>query len=557
MSFSTKLSLGTLALVLAFGGGSWAADEPMTLAGAVRDSSGAPLAEAQVQLLAGGLLLRTVTTNAGGHYELGDLTPGLYTILVQLAGFAPALIQDLPISGETVLHGDFDLRPLSELPGPEAPIWRLRAWRGHILRDQEIQSAPVTASAAPPPPILPLSAELRLLSRVSLDDSAETDSLIPQAQITLSSFAEHSWGWSVRGLLPRGEQPWFRTQGAFHNTFAADHMVRVAALAARLPFRTLDANDRNLPDEVALATWVTSLSAQDSWIASDQLTLTYGLGLEHYQYRHGRDLLTPRVAMRYAPRLGGEIEAAVAVSGSGPGKELAVDELFQELREFSGGADLEPERRIRVEAGYARSFRPAGEVRVVVYRSQIEDDLLGIRGSLIDARQPGYRLVNLGDQARSGLELSYRHRLFNQVVGQIVYRYASVEGGALRQQRLQEVWPGIEIASAASGWHDLGTAIDAHIPQTGTRILAHYRWNSGYPGVVATQEDENPFSSFSRVDVSVAQTFPVRGLDELDWEALLGIQNLFNNPHAGLLDFGDQPTLDAPRQIVGGLGLKF
>jgi len=560
MAFSFKRCVGALASVLALAVAGWAGDESSSLAGAVRDSSGAPLEQAQVQLLAGGLLLRTVSTNASGHYELDNLPPGLYTILVHLAGFAPALIQELTVAPESLLQGDFDLRALEELPGPEAPIWRLRAWRSHILRDQPAPAAPVlTAEASAPAfaPPLALSAELRLLSRVSLNGDSELESLIPQAQLTLSSFQDASWGWSVRGLLPGNERPWFRTQGSFHGLLAADHQIRVNALAARLPFRSLDSVDRSLADEVTLASWVTSLSAEDRWIASENLSLTYGMGLEHYQYRNGYDLLTPRLELRYRPPIGGDLEASAQMSGSGPGKERVTDELFQELREFSGRADLEPERQLRFEAGYSRSFSPADRIRLIAFRSRIDDNLLGIRGSLVHADQPGYQLLNLGDQDRTGVELSYRRRLMREVVGEVVYRYASVEDDPLGRQRLLLVWPGLEVLAGRSDWHDVSTAIDAHIPHTGTRILAHYRWNSGYPGVLAPVSEENPFSPFSRVDLSVAQSFPVRGLDELDWEALVGIQNLFNNPRAGLLDFGDQPTLDAPRQIVGGLGLKF
>jgi hypothetical protein len=557
MAFHIKHGGWVLATVLALAAGSWAAEQPLKLAGSVRDSHGSPLAEAQVQLLAGGSLLRTVTTSVSGDYELADLTPGLYTVLVNLAGFAPALIQDLEVGRESLLRGDFDLRPLSELPGPEAPIWRLRAWRGAILRDQEADNPQVTAAAEPAAALpLPLNAEVRLLSRVSLGES-DTDALIPQAQIALSSFPDSSWGWNVRGLLPNNQQTWFRTQGAFHRTLTADHEMQVYALAARLPFRSLDSLDRSLADEAALSSWVTSLEAEDHWNSSRSFSLTYGIGLEHYQYRRGSDLLTPRIRAHYTPPLGGELEAGVIVSGSGPGKEQVVDELFEELREFSGRSDLQPERRIRFEVGYSRSFSSADRLRVVTYRSEIEADLLGLRSSLIDADRPGYQLINLGDQVRNGLELSYRRRIIRQVVGEVVYRYAAVESTPLREQLLQEIWHGLEFQPGTSGWHDVSTAIDANISQTGTRILAHYRWNSGYPGVLHSQGSENPFSSFSRVDLSLAQSFPVAGLDELDWEALVGIQNLFNNPRAGLLDFGDQPTLDAPRQIVGGLGLKF
>ncbi len=57
------------------------------VAGIVRDSAGAPLANARVSVAA---LDITTTTDGGGRFTLGSLRPGRYHLVVQLIGYAPA-----------------------------------------------------------------------------------------------------------------------------------------------------------------------------------------------------------------------------------------------------------------------------------------------------------------------------------------------------------------------------------------------------------------------------------------------------------------------------------
>src|SRR5262249_11032617 len=68
----------------------WAQAETGTIAGVVRDSSGAVMPGVTVEAASPALIerFRTVTTNDQGLYRIVDLRPGLYTVTFTLVGFS-------------------------------------------------------------------------------------------------------------------------------------------------------------------------------------------------------------------------------------------------------------------------------------------------------------------------------------------------------------------------------------------------------------------------------------------------------------------------------------
>ncbi|MEO7456688.1 MAG: carboxypeptidase regulatory-like domain-containing protein [Gemmatimonadaceae bacterium] len=72
-----------------------------TITGFVRDSAGRPLAQADVSIEA--LSLRT-TTDAGGHYVLGDIAPGMRLVRVRMLGHQPVATMLRIAEGESRRH---------------------------------------------------------------------------------------------------------------------------------------------------------------------------------------------------------------------------------------------------------------------------------------------------------------------------------------------------------------------------------------------------------------------------------------------------------------------
>src|SRR5438876_6222109 len=114
-----------------------------TLAGTVRDPSGAVLPGATIEASSPVLIerTRTATTDATGQYRIESLQPGTYTVTFTLAGFATLKRDDVIISGTGVVKIDAEMRigTVAEtvtVTG-ESPVVDVQSTRRAITLDNE------------------------------------------------------------------------------------------------------------------------------------------------------------------------------------------------------------------------------------------------------------------------------------------------------------------------------------------------------------------------------------------------------------------------------------
>src|SRR5690349_14664806 len=83
-----------------------------SLAGTVRDASGAVLPGVTVEAASPALIekVRTATTDGTGTYRIENLTPGLYNVTFTLAGFNVVRREAVEVSGAQVITINADLR---------------------------------------------------------------------------------------------------------------------------------------------------------------------------------------------------------------------------------------------------------------------------------------------------------------------------------------------------------------------------------------------------------------------------------------------------------------
>ena len=78
---------------------------------------------------------RTAVSDAAGHFRLGGLPAGVYTLHLDLDGFAPVHVGAFPVSvGQTVTH-------------------RIEMKPAHVIEKIEVKGQP--GCARMPPPLLP------------------------------------------------------------------------------------------------------------------------------------------------------------------------------------------------------------------------------------------------------------------------------------------------------------------------------------------------------------------------------------------------------------------
>ena len=85
-----RICLGLLVCVLAFAWSAPAQEVTGGIQGTVKDPQGAVIPGATVEVSSPALIgKKTVTTDSGGYFHFDQLPPGVYSIAVNAAGFAP------------------------------------------------------------------------------------------------------------------------------------------------------------------------------------------------------------------------------------------------------------------------------------------------------------------------------------------------------------------------------------------------------------------------------------------------------------------------------------
>ena len=124
-----------------------------TLAGVVRDASGAVLPGVTVEASSSALIekTRSAVSDGSGQYRITDLPPGNYSVAFMLPGFSKVVRDGLTLSGSGAITVDVELRlgGLEEtltVTG-EAPVVDVQTTRREtVLSNDVLQSLPVTRS---------------------------------------------------------------------------------------------------------------------------------------------------------------------------------------------------------------------------------------------------------------------------------------------------------------------------------------------------------------------------------------------------------------------------
>jgi hypothetical protein len=137
-----RIGVRTL-VVLTWLAGAQVAWAQATIAGAVRDTSGAVLPGVNVEASSPALIekVRTAVTDGSGRYRIEELRPGTYTVTFTLAGFTTVVREGLIVSGSAVIPVDAELRvggvqETITVTG-ETPVVDVQSTRREITLDNE------------------------------------------------------------------------------------------------------------------------------------------------------------------------------------------------------------------------------------------------------------------------------------------------------------------------------------------------------------------------------------------------------------------------------------
>ena len=89
-----------------------ASAQTSTIAGVVKDTSGAVLPGVTVEAASPALIerVRTATTDGSGQYKIGSLRPGLYTVTFTLPGFSVVKRESVELTSDFTATINADMR---------------------------------------------------------------------------------------------------------------------------------------------------------------------------------------------------------------------------------------------------------------------------------------------------------------------------------------------------------------------------------------------------------------------------------------------------------------
>ena len=586
------------------------------IVGAVTDPAGMPLDGAVISAF-GPAGSEMALADADGRFMLRSLAPGAYLVQAHLPGFAASLRELVEVSARTPTVHAITLSRVGQVEEPIAasvglPIradtgaqpeetdeavleaagtetsaphdhgkkaWRLRRARRSVLKDaaaplpaDESSSGRVstrTSSFGAPARFvrglldLPLSGEVNLLTRGTIDGAADVLAVVPgSAGVANLSVGAPVWRgvWLAQGALSAGDLTSWVLSGAY----LAD-----ADTAHRLGFTVSYGRQRYGDDNPTALTVASesrhaaSVGASDSWMVSSRLRVDYGGRYATYGHTEEDGLFSPRVGVTVTPVTGLRIRAGASQEMVAPGAEEFLPPTGTALwlppertsAAFSPLGGEHPERTRNVEVGLEVDLAGHYVAGVRRYAQNVSDQMATLFGKdeLGRVQTGHYYMARAGSVTSRGWVMTLRRQLGDRFSGSVDYSIADAhwrQAGA--DPALGTVVPGATRPSRER-IHDLSGAIEAEIPEFATRLFFRCRVNSAFVRV----DGEAPIGLDARFDVRVNQPLPFSPFDGSRWEVLMVVRSLFFEPQDAASSFDELLVARAPTEFVGGLVVHF
>ena len=597
---------------------------PGSISGTVRDEKGAPLDGAMVSAL--GATTAFAVTDRSGRFELRTLSPGPYLLRAHLSGFVASRgeIVEVRPSGRSssaiALHrvavaGHPELAAgiggagqpdtaVAQPAGEVVPIgsddhsetaWRLRHARRAILKDATAPESVVADAGGGGPetdvfgPVgflgrtigsparvasnfftgTPFSGQLNLLTTGSFDSPLQlftTDSFSRSvAYVSVGAPAGSNADWAVRGAITQGDVLSWIVSGSYVTRTPARNRYDIGWTYATQRYdATSPAALRQPPDASRSAGEV---YAFDTLALTPAVSLTYGTRYARYDYLRNPGLVSPRVALTFAP-LGHHLRVNAIVSrrAEAPGAEEFVPPNDAGIwlppeRTFSSLVTAQPlqaERTTHLALELEQDLPGGSTVSFRAFHQSVADQLVTLFGVRVpdgpDAETGHYFVANSGDVDATGWSAGFRTSIARRVHGSVEYtltRANWMPGGDLAYVSL--VSPSA-LRLEPERVHDVSTSLETEVPETSTRVIVFYRVSNGF----ARRDPLDDRPAFdSRFDVQVRQSLPFMNFSNARWEMLLAVRDFFHDVSSDQSMYDELLVVRPPKRVVGGLSLRF
>jgi hypothetical protein len=366
--------------------------------------------------------------------------------------------------------------------------------------------------------------------------------------------------WSVRGALTAGDLASWVLLGEYAARESLAHAFRFGM--------SYSAQARIDPQAAAVAVPATDVRnvggiyAFDLWRIRPGLTLDYGVRLDRYDYVASR-FVSPRVGARVTLLKNTHLITVASRRSVAPGADEFLPPASAGLwlppeRTFSslvGGRPLKAEQVHHFEIGVERAFGPASPtIAVRRFRHSVLNQVATLFG-IDETRDIGhYYVASPGHVELDGWGVRLSTRMTRRITTSIDYSTGVGVWDHRREARqLRSRAPSV-VRPDRERLHDVTTAIDGAIPETGTRLSAVYRLNtafsSGEPGFRLP-------STAGRFDIQVYQGLPFQPIRGGKLEVVFALQSLFRDFRDPGSMYDELLTIAPPKRMMSGVQVRF
>ena len=541
-----------------------APDNRGNISGFVKDSRGTPLGGVLVTALQGTFnprVVRRVTTDGFGQFEIRNLLPGSYTLSVTLASYLPMLKSGIEVAAGKMERLNLSLQNLYlQTLSPGAPggpssdrqedigsVLRMASSTRPILRFQGTgQGADLELDLESPPETAPDDQGWHGSVHVySTAFSADPDLLDLGGAFTEFVFVkdlDSNSQWLMAGTVSESGYTELDSLIRWKNLKGHNPSLRVSL--GSFPYL-----NRQVPSEKGHLQRLNlfNLDFQDEVAISEMISAIYGVELQATDPSVKARRVRPRWGLRMRPHPGYQVAflrtrsmpRLYRTAPSQSGEELSFSSPF--LHPFGSKMRLGQTEATHTEMTVDHEFGKESQLAVGVYSDEFS---------------PGRAWAAAGSRSivpasSKGVRVAYGRRLGQGIRTDLGYTF----GGGTR-------WQGGTFGLTPRNYHVMVARLKAQANSSGTRVAATYRYVSGVSLTVIDPYQEYFESSAPGVSLMVTQSIPYVGrFIPGELEAQLDVHNLFDQHRLDLTDAAGEPRhsefLQTPRSLRGGIRLKF
>jgi hypothetical protein len=584
-----------------------------SLNGVVRDERGDALEGVTVSAI--GETMVFAVTDSNGRFNFESLPAGPYLLRAHRPGFAAAPREYVDIRPSTRAVRWIELRRLTIAPDnpeilaagvmmvpttgsePATPdsagnvndadtahphtelAWRLRHARRSVLKDETIVAA-IDDAPAPAPSTdfssatgafaslfgnLPFSGEINLLTAGSYDTPADLfGSGLPRGvtYVSIGPAGDVNSAWAVQAALSQGDVSSWVVAGSYAPRGPRTHALDVGLSYSSQQY--VGGNPAALAIKSDGSRRVGNIRAFDTWTIAPGMRLTYGTHLSRYDYVSRDILWSPSAAVRIDLTPKTHVRTEFGQLMRAPGSEefllpstaglwLPPQRTFSMLR----NGDYRVERARHVALSLEREFAANYVIAIRRFYERTDDQLVTIfgAGSIGGMRSDigHYLLATAGTFDADGWAVSLSSPILNRIRGTVDYQLTRARWASPGAMALAVVAPSA-VRSESEDVHDVATSVEADIAETGTRVFFFYRVSNAF-----ARDDSFQLvpGLGGRFELQVKQGLGFMPFRGSEWQVLVGVRDLFADPTSGASLYDELLVVRPPKQVVGGVQVKF